>query len=175
MPRKFKKAPPKAEEILALEQKRWDVQYVAVRRFGGFVSDYNFGEEASELQENLSGSPWEPSLSLYSVAQYNSPFYDGREEFWVHPSRAIMKAYDKTDKAILRHTPYFARGRSTAVTAILIDVIKLWVANVGESRAIVCQRGRAIRLSIDDELSTEWGSIDNKGGFVSNILGGLVY
>ncbi|KAH9298586.1 hypothetical protein KI387_030268, partial [Taxus chinensis] len=93
------------------------------------------------------------------------------EEFWVHPSRAIMKAYDKTDKAILRHTPDFARGGSTAVTAILIDGIKLWVANVGDSRAIVCQRGRAIQLSIDHEPSTERGSIENKGGFVSNIPG----
>ncbi|KAH9298720.1 hypothetical protein KI387_030402, partial [Taxus chinensis] len=79
VPTKFEKAPPKAEESLALEQKRWDVRYAAVRRFGGFVSDYNVGEEASKLQVSLSGSPWEPSLSLYSVAQYNSPFeYDGR-------------------------------------------------------------------------------------------------
>uniref|UniRef100_A0A0D6R6R4 protein-serine/threonine phosphatase n=1 Tax=Araucaria cunninghamii TaxID=56994 RepID=A0A0D6R6R4_ARACU len=93
------------------------------------------------------------------------------EEFWAHPSRAIIKAYDKTDKAILRHTTEFARGGSTAVTAILIDGQKLWVANVGDSRAILSQRGRAIQLSVDHEPSTERRSIENKGGFVSNIPG----
>ncbi|XP_057857617.1 probable protein phosphatase 2C 9 isoform X1 [Cryptomeria japonica] len=91
--------------------------------------------------------------------------------FWVHPIRAIMKAYDKTDKAILRHTPDFARGGSTAVTVILIDGVKLLVANVGDSRAVVCQRGRAIQLSTDHEPSTERVSIEDKGGFVSNFPG----
>lgn len=93
------------------------------------------------------------------------------EEFWVHPSRAIMKAYDKTDKAILIHTPDLARGGSTAVTAILIDSLKLLVANVGDSRAVLSKNGRAIQLSVDHEPSKERGSIENRGGFVSNIPG----
>ncbi|KAK1314690.1 putative protein phosphatase 2C 9 [Acorus calamus] len=56
------------------------------------------------------------------------------EEFWSHPDKAISKAYDKTDKAILSHNPDLGRGGSTAVTAILIDGQKLWIANVGDSR-----------------------------------------
>eukprot|EP00252_Welwitschia_mirabilis_P012762 TRINITY_DN28230_c0_g1_i4.p1 TRINITY_DN28230_c0_g1~~TRINITY_DN28230_c0_g1_i4.p1 ORF type:complete len:236 (+),score=55.12 TRINITY_DN28230_c0_g1_i4:220-927(+) len=93
------------------------------------------------------------------------------EEFWIHPSRAIIKAYDKTDKDILLHTPDLGRGGSTAVTAILVDGQKLLVANVGDSRAVLSKNGKAIQLSVDHEPSRERGSIENRGGFVSNIPG----
>lgn len=95
------------------------------------------------------------------------------EEFWFHPTRAITKAYEKTDTAILRETPGLGQGGSTAVTAILIDGRKLYVANVGDSRAVLCRNGKAAQLSIDHEpgTSAERGSIENKGGFVSNMPG----
>ena len=76
-----------------------------------------------------------------------------------------MKAYDKTDKAIIIHTPF--------VTVILIDSRKLLVANVGESRAILSENRKAIQLSVDHEPSKARGSINNRGGFVSNIPGGF--
>ena len=76
-----------------------------------------------------------------------------------------MKAYDKTDKAILIHTPAF--------TAILIDSRKLLVANVGESRAFFSKNAKAIQLSVDHEPSKARVSIENRGGFVSNIPGGF--
>ncbi|XP_027091015.1 probable protein phosphatase 2C 10 isoform X2 [Coffea arabica] len=63
------------------------------------------------------------------------------------------------------------RGGSTAVTAILINGQRLWVANVGDSRAILSRGGQAIQMTIDHEPSTERGSIENKGGFVSNMPG----
>ncbi|KAH9305725.1 hypothetical protein KI387_010129 [Taxus chinensis] len=95
------------------------------------------------------------------------------DEFWSEPCRAIVKAYDKTDKAILGNTPELGPGGSTAVTAILIDGKKLLVANVGDSRAVLCRNGRAIQLSVDHEpgTSTERGSIETRGGFVSNLPG----
>lgn len=95
------------------------------------------------------------------------------EEFWFHPRRAITKAYEKTDKAILREAPNLGPGGSTAVTAILIDGEKLLVANVGDSRAVLSQNGRASQLSVDHEpgTSAERGSIENRGGFVSNMPG----
>ncbi|KAM7478971.1 hypothetical protein LguiA_027184 [Lonicera macranthoides] len=93
------------------------------------------------------------------------------EEFWTDPNRSISKAYERTDQAILSHNPDLGRGGSTAVTAIVINGRKLWVANVGDSRAVLSRRGQAIQMSIDHEPNTERGSIENRGGFVSNMPG----
>lgn len=65
------------------------------------------------------------------------------------------------------------KGGSTAVTAILIDCRKLVVANVGDSRAIICKKGVAKQLSVDHEPSTEREQIENRGGFVSNFPGNM--
>ncbi|XP_059653315.1 probable protein phosphatase 2C 9 [Cornus florida] len=93
------------------------------------------------------------------------------EEFWTDPSRSISKAYERTDQAILTHSPDLGRGGSTAVTAILINSRTLWVANVGDSRAVLSKGGQAIQMSIDHEPNTERDDIENKGGFVSNMPG----
>ncbi|XP_027160503.1 probable protein phosphatase 2C 9 [Coffea eugenioides] len=93
------------------------------------------------------------------------------EDFWTDPNRAISKAYERTDQAILSHSPDLGRGGSTAVTAILVNARVLWVANVGDSRAVLSRRGHAIQLSIDHEPNTERGSIEDRGGFVSNMPG----
>ncbi|CAB4320117.1 unnamed protein product [Prunus armeniaca] len=81
------------------------------------------------------------------------------EEFWTDPNRSISKAYERTDQAILSHSPDLGRGGSTAVTAILINGHKLWIANVGDSRAVLSRRGQAVQMSIDHEPNTERGSI----------------
>uniref|UniRef100_A0A0E0KRA6 protein-serine/threonine phosphatase n=1 Tax=Oryza punctata TaxID=4537 RepID=A0A0E0KRA6_ORYPU len=93
------------------------------------------------------------------------------EEFLTQPDRAIIKAYEKTDQAILSHTPDLGQGGSTAVTAILLNGRKLWVANVGDSRAVLLKGGRAIQMSTDHDPSVERGAIENRGGFVSNMPG----
>ncbi|URD99635.1 Stage II sporulation protein E (SpoIIE) [Musa troglodytarum] len=61
------------------------------------------------------------------------------EQFWTNPDVAIANAYEKTDKAILSRSPDLGRGGSTAVTAILINGRKLWVANIGDSRAVLAK------------------------------------
>ncbi|POO03973.1 Protein phosphatase [Trema orientale] len=93
------------------------------------------------------------------------------EEFWVDPNRSISKAYERTDQAILSHSSDLGRGGSTAVTAILVNGQRLWVANVGDSRAVLSRGGQAIQMSTDHEPNTERGSIENRGGFVSNMPG----
>ncbi|PON31310.1 Protein phosphatase, partial [Trema orientale] len=93
------------------------------------------------------------------------------EEFWIDPNRSISKAYERTDQAILSHSPDLGRGGSTAVTAILINGQRLWVANVGDSRAVLSRGGQAVQMSTDHEPNTERGSIENRGGFVSNMPG----
>ncbi|XP_044475537.1 probable protein phosphatase 2C 10 isoform X2 [Mangifera indica] len=93
------------------------------------------------------------------------------DEFWADPRRSIFKAYEKTDQAILSHSSELGRGGSTAVTAILINGQRLWVANVGDSRAVLSDGGQAVQMTTDHEPNTERGSIENSGGFVSNMPG----
>ncbi|KAI5654835.1 hypothetical protein M9H77_32022 [Catharanthus roseus] len=92
------------------------------------------------------------------------------DAFWTNPGGSISRAYEKTDQDILKSSN-LGRGGSTAVTAILINGRRLWVANVGDSRAVLSRGGQAIQMTIDHEPSTERGSIENKGGFVSNMPG----
>ena len=67
------------------------------------------------------------------------------------------------------------KGGSTAVTAILINCQKLVVANVGDSRAVLCKNGVAKQLSVDHEPNKERRNIENRGGFVSNFPGMELY
>lgn len=83
----------------------------------------------------------------------------------------MKRAYLETDEKILEQSLVLGRGGSTAVTAILIDGQKLVIANVGDSRAVVCENGKARQLSIDHEPSKEKKYIERRGGFVSNLPG----
>ncbi|XP_076894495.1 putative protein phosphatase 2C 9 [Bidens hawaiensis] len=111
----------------------------------------------------------------HSVASYlQKNLFDNilkEGEFWKDPKRSISKAYERTDQSILSHNPDIGRGGSTAVTAILINGQKLWVANVGDSRAVLSRKGQAIQMSVDHEPNKERSSVENKGGFVSNMPG----
>lgn len=95
--------------------------------------------------------------------------------FWKDPKVAIQKAYLNTDGIILENAPDLGPGGSTAVTAILIDSKTLYVANVGDSRAVISKAGTAFQMSVDHEPgnSTERGKIEEKGGFVSNMPGAV--
>ncbi|PIA35189.1 hypothetical protein AQUCO_03600091v1 [Aquilegia coerulea] len=92
-------------------------------------------------------------------------------DFWTETENAIRRAYRITDTQILEKAVDLGRGGSTAVTAILINGQKLVVANVGDSRAVICNNGKAKQLSVDHEPSTEQETIESRGGFVSNIPG----
>ncbi|KAK7321184.1 hypothetical protein VNO77_31554 [Canavalia gladiata] len=93
------------------------------------------------------------------------------EEFWDNPAASISKAYQSTDQEILSHSFDLGHGGSTAVTAILINGQRLWIANVGDSRAVLSRKGQAVQMTTDHEPNTERGIIENKGGFVSNMPG----
>ncbi|RWV91028.1 hypothetical protein BHE74_00027210 [Ensete ventricosum] len=99
------------------------------------------------------------------ILLFDSPWI--QEEFWTNPDIAIRKAYEKTDEAILSHRPELGRGGSTAVTAILINGRKLWIANIGDSRAVLAKGQQVLQLTVDHDPSTERRSIENRGGFVS--------
>ncbi|KAL6535805.1 hypothetical protein OROHE_012649 [Orobanche hederae] len=94
-----------------------------------------------------------------------------QSEFWTDTKSALKNAYQSTDKDILEQSFHLGKGGSTAVTAILINGQTLVVANIGDSRAVVCKKGVAKQLSVDHEPSKEKKLIESKGGFVSNIPG----
>ncbi|KAF5481324.1 hypothetical protein F2P56_001985 [Juglans regia] len=94
-----------------------------------------------------------------------------QNDFWTETESAIRRAYHETDDDILKKTSVLGRGGSTAVTAILIGGEKLVVANVGDSRAVICKNGVAKQLSVDHEPSKEKRLIESRGGFVSNLPG----
>ncbi|KAJ4981485.1 hypothetical protein NE237_032322 [Protea cynaroides] len=111
----------------------------------------------------------------HDVADYlRSHLFDNilkEPDFWTETECAISRAYRITDTTILEKEVDLGRGGSTAVTAILINGQKLVVANVGDSRAVICKNGEAIQLSVDHEPSKERKNIENRGGFVSNLPG----
>ncbi|KAM3741794.1 hypothetical protein ACB098_07G024100 [Castanea mollissima] len=91
--------------------------------------------------------------------------------FWNNPETAIRNAYRSTDKLILDNSLQLGPGGSTAVTAIVIDGKDLWVANIGDSRAVVCERGAANQITVDHEPHSERRRIEKQGGFVTTLPG----
>lgn len=91
------------------------------------------------------------------------------------PKSAIKNAYNSTDKVILENSMQLGPGGSTAVTAIVIDGKDLLVANVGDSRAVLCQSGTARQLTVDHEPHNERRRIEKRGGFVTNLPGIYLY
>ncbi|XP_059636491.1 probable protein phosphatase 2C 44 [Cornus florida] len=91
--------------------------------------------------------------------------------FWKDPEAAIRNAYCSTDKFILENSMQLGPGGSTAVTAIVVDGKDLWVANIGDSRAVVSERGSAKQLTVDHEPRTERRRIEKQGGFVTKLPG----
>ncbi|KAI6703260.1 hypothetical protein NL676_012396 [Syzygium grande] len=91
-------------------------------------------------------------------------------DFWTSPKCAIKRAYKKTDDQILEGVDS-SRGGSTAAMAILINREKLIVANVGDSRANMCENGNAKQITVDHEPQKEWELVESRGEFVSQRLG----
>ncbi|CAL9196483.1 unnamed protein product [Musa hybrid cultivar] len=91
--------------------------------------------------------------------------------FWKDPQSAIMNAYCSTNKSILENSKQLGPGGSTAVTAIVIDGKDLWIANIGDSRAVLCERGAANQLTVDHEPHVERSRIEKQGGFVTTFPG----
>ncbi|KAD2394461.1 hypothetical protein E3N88_41438 [Mikania micrantha] len=111
------------------------------------------------------------SVKLISSLLFTNLMFCKQPDFWTKPENAIRRAYRVTDKTILDKAVDLGRGGSTAVTAILINCKKLVVANVGDSRAVICKKGVAKQLSIDHEPSKERKLIEDRGGFVSTFPG----
>ncbi|MCO5576341.1 hypothetical protein L7F22_030150 [Adiantum nelumboides] len=91
--------------------------------------------------------------------------------FWTDPTTAITEAYIKTDSRILEKVAELGTGGSTAVTAIVIDGSSVYIANVGDSRAVLCRAGVATQVTNDHDPVSEKASIQRKGGLVTTLPG----
>ncbi|CAK9193729.1 unnamed protein product [Sphagnum troendelagicum] len=81
---------------------------------------------------------------------------------------AIAEAYGQTDQDYLKkEDDQQSIVGSTACTAVLVGE-RLLVANVGDSRAVICRGGNAVVLSCDHKptRTDEWQRIDDMGGIV---------
>ncbi|PKA50846.1 putative protein phosphatase 2C 59 [Apostasia shenzhenica] len=81
---------------------------------------------------------------------------------------AIVDAYSHTDSEFLKSENNQSRDTgSTASTAILVGN-RLLVANVGDSRAVICRAGKAVAVSRDHkpDQTDERQRIEDAGGFV---------
>ncbi|GFZ08259.1 HOPW1-1-interacting 2 [Actinidia rufa] len=92
----------------------------------------------------------------------------GHPKFISDTKSAIADAYSHTDSEFLKSENSQNRDAgSTASTAILVGD-RLLVANVGDSRAVICKGGKAIAVSRDHkpDLTDERKRIEEAGGFV---------
>ncbi|KAI1887413.1 hypothetical protein AGOR_G00190040 [Albula goreensis] len=91
----------------------------------------------------------------------------------------LSKAFLEVDKALAKHLLSSSDASqqsagSTATVALLRDGIELVVASVGDSRALLCRKGKAVKLTVDHtpERKDERERIKNSGGYVAwNSLG----
>lgn len=91
----------------------------------------------------------------------------------------LSKAFLEVDKALARKLNPSADASlqtsgTTATVALLRDGIQLVVASVGDSRALLCRKGKAIKLTVDHtpERRDERERIKSSGGCVTwNSLG----
>ncbi|KAA0721989.1 Protein phosphatase 1K, mitochondrial [Triplophysa tibetana] len=66
----------------------------------------------------------------------------------------LTKAFLEVDKALARHLHFVADASmlsagTTATVALLRDGIELVVGSVGDSRAMLCRKGKALKLTVD--------------------------
>ncbi|KAG9154608.1 hypothetical protein Leryth_025623 [Lithospermum erythrorhizon] len=142
---------------------------------GHAMEDYVFAQ-FKEVGDNELGlfAIFDGHLSREIPEYLRSHLFDNilnEKEFWTETESAIRRAYRITDTTILDKAADLGKGGSTAVTAILINCHKLVVANVGDSRAVICKNGVAKQLSIDHEPNMERETIENKGGFITKFPG----
>eukprot|EP01061_Rhynchopus_euleeides_P031342 TRINITY_DN51905_c0_g1_i1.p1 TRINITY_DN51905_c0_g1~~TRINITY_DN51905_c0_g1_i1.p1 ORF type:complete len:421 (+),score=153.04 TRINITY_DN51905_c0_g1_i1:227-1489(+) len=87
---------------------------------------------------------------------------------------ALREGFISLDRELKRNA---VAGGSTGVTVLMTPEGGIYCANVGDSRCVVCEGGKAVDLSIDHKptLPAEHDRILRAGGFVANgrVMGSL--
>ena len=106
----------------------------------------------------------------------NSPQRAGEEGLERDPElveevkAAMIRGFLATDQRFLSEC--HLRGGATATTAFLCAG-RIWVANVGDCRAVMCEGGEAVALTHDHrpDRAEERRAVERRGGEVVSILG----
>ncbi|XP_062311061.1 protein phosphatase 1K, mitochondrial-like [Osmerus eperlanus] len=93
--------------------------------------------------------------------------------------KVLIKTFLELDKALHTHLSYYGNASSltagtTATVAVLRDGVELVVGSVGDSRALLCRKGRGLKLTHDHtpDRKDEKERIRQSGGLVTwNSLG----
>jgi len=85
------------------------------------------------------------------------------DEFTKQVKAAMIKGFLATDQEFLSFGDL--RGGATATTAYLCKG-RIWVANVGDCRAVICQGGQAVALTHDHrpDCAVEREAVERRGG-----------
>ncbi|KAL3689273.1 hypothetical protein R1sor_015582 [Riccia sorocarpa] len=94
---------------------------------------------------------------------------------WFDPAGATRDGYLLTDRQLLDGlSKEVELAGCTAVTAMLFEHgARLLVANVGDSRAVLCKNGDAVQLSVDHDPGrpVERANVEMRGGVVVTLPG----
>ncbi|XP_010509708.1 PREDICTED: probable protein phosphatase 2C 28 isoform X2 [Camelina sativa] len=152
-------------------RREFDHGYHLVKgQMGHSMEDYIVADTKTVKGHNLGLYAIFDGHSGHDVADYlQNHLFDNilsQPDFWRNPKKAIKRAYKSTDDYIL-HNVVGPRGGSTAVTAIVIDGKRIVVANVGDSRAILCRESDVVKqVTVDHEPEKERDIVESRGGFV---------
>jgi protein phosphatase 2C family protein 2/3 len=82
--------------------------------------------------------------------------------------RGLRMAMEEVDRKFLSETKETA-GSTACVAALDVETLVIHVANVGDTRCILCREGRALDLSVDHKANhpAEIARIVESGGFVA--------
>eukprot|EP01024_Parvocaulis_polyphysoides_P058682 TRINITY_DN6321_c0_g2_i2.p1 TRINITY_DN6321_c0_g2~~TRINITY_DN6321_c0_g2_i2.p1 ORF type:complete len:293 (-),score=40.68 TRINITY_DN6321_c0_g2_i2:1178-2056(-) len=90
------------------------------------------------------------------------------KNFHVDPKTAIVEAYNLTDQQYLQQNQ--VDGREDGCTAVTVVVVqnRMYVANVGDSKCVLCRDGKGELLTVDHKpnLQNERERIESAGGVV---------
>lgn len=134
------------------------------------------GAPAAAAPSSSSSSAALPSASAAdstASAPAAAPVFTGTLPTTDELQELLHRAFDNTETEILNQAQ---RGRwedgCTAVCVLLFDQLMV-VGNLGDSRAVLCSDGKAVRLSEDHKPNSkaELARINAAGGFVKTIMG----
>eukprot|EP00164_Ancoracysta_twista_P001767 GFYU01002320.1.p1 GENE.GFYU01002320.1~~GFYU01002320.1.p1 ORF type:complete len:893 (-),score=187.31 GFYU01002320.1:336-3014(-) len=144
--------------------------YVTIKRsFRGVRNNHYFavfdghsGHEAAEYA----------ALNFHKVLKFLLFHQEGHDN---HPMEEIIRqAYLSVNDKMHAMQSNLESG-TTALTALVVDKT-LYVGNLGDSRAVMCRAGEAVRITYDHRPLHEVGRIREVGGYVTadNRLNGLL-